>query len=176
MNRNLDTLTEAILGEEDKDILINTREDYRDAIITMMSQARQQIDIFTPDLEPAVFDTRKAEESIFRLSRQHPDTKIRILVKDSMRSVQNGHRLIRLAQRLTSSVFIHNPSPRQINQPGSYVIVDQTGIVFRTTASERILKATANFSNLRLAAGYQESFEELWEHSSVDVQTRRLYV
>ena len=169
-------LTDQVLGKDDEEINVDSMEDYRDIVHAMMEQAKHQIDIITPDLEPAIFDTLKAEQAIFRLSKRHPNTRTRILVKDSMRSVQNGHRLIRLAQQLTSSVFIHRPSSKHIDSQSACIIVDQTGFVFRTIASERNYKATANFKSPRMAAKRQDQFDEIWEHSSPDMQTRRLYV
>lgn len=166
----------SILGEHDTEIRTDTLDQYRGLVFSMLSQARHQLDIFTPDLEPQVLDSREIEGAVLRLAKAHPDTRIRILVKDSMRSVQNGHRLIRLAQQLTSSVFINKPSSKHMDQLSAFIIVDKVGMIFRPAASERNYTATVNFKTPRAAAKQQEHFDELWEHSSTDIQTRRLYV
>ena len=89
------------------------------------------IDIFTQDLDIKIYNHQEIEQSIFDLAKKHPNTCIRILVQDSKKATQYGHCLIRLAQKLTSSVFIHNPSEEYKNERSSFMIVDKLGLLHR---------------------------------------------
>ncbi len=167
---------EYILGESNEEHKIDTAVAYKEVIISMLEQARFSIDIFTPDLEAAIYDNKDIEDAILRLAKRHPDTSTRILVQDSKKSVQDGHCLIRLAQRLTSSVFIHNPSRNHMSEPGAFVVVDQMGMVYRALAADRNYQAIVNFKSPRLAAGRLDFFNEAWEHSTPDIQIRRIFL
>jgi hypothetical protein len=155
-------------------IQIETAEDYKNAAISLMKQARHSIDIFTRDLEAEIFNHKEIEQSVFNLAKKHPDTHTRILLRDSATSVKNGHCLIRLAQQLTSSVFIHAPSEKYKDELCAFVVVDQTGLIYRI--SDRSYKASFSINHPQRAAKLAGFFNEVWEHSSPDCQTRRLYV
>ena len=165
-----------ILGENDTEVQTGSVDEYKDSIISMLEQARHSISIFTQDLEPEIYNNKKIEQAIFHLAKRHPNTQVRILVQDSKRSVQNGHCLIRLAQQLTSSVFIHNPSRKHNNEQSAFVVVDQMGLIYRASATDRDYKAKINFKSPRLAVSQIERFNDIWEHSSPDMQTRRIYM
>ena len=165
-----------ILGESNDEIRIDTAEEYRRIALTLAEQTHNSIDIFSQDLEAEIFDNRNFAECIFTLAKKHPTTAIRILVQDSAKSVQNGHRIIRLAQQLTSSVFIHNPSDKYKGEKSAFMVVDKIGFINRTVATTKTYKATASFKAPRPAMKLVDYFNEIWEHSTPDTQTRRIYV
>ena len=167
---------EYILGENDNEVKIDTADAYRETVISMTQQAQHSIDIFTPDLESVIYNNIDIERAVLRLAKRHPDARIRILVQDSKKSVQDGHCLIRLAQRLTSSVFIHKPSREHKSETGAFVVVDQMGFIYRALAADRNYQAIFNFRSPRLAASQLEFFNEAWEHSTPDTQTRRIFL
>jgi len=164
------------LGETDTDVEVNTLDDNRAFALSLAEQARHSIDIFTQDLDTEIYDNEAFEQALFRLAKIHPSTHIRILVQDSIRSVKNGHRLIRLAQSLTSSITIHNPSREYENEKSAFLIVDRIGLLYRTNATDRNHKATVNFKAPLYAMKLTDLFDEIWQHSSPDIQTRRIYV
>lgn len=165
-----------ILGETIGDIQVNTIEEYKNTTLSLAQQARKSIDIFTQDLEPEIYSNNEFEQSIFTLSKRHPDTRIRILVQDSASAIQKGHWLIKLSQRLTSSVFIHKPSFKYRDESCAFMIVDNIGLIHRTVATSMVHKATANFYSPRPAAKLSDFFQPIWEHSNPDIQTRRIFL
>ncbi|MBE9567928.1 MAG: hypothetical protein IMF14_04480, partial [Proteobacteria bacterium] len=90
-------------GEETEKHL-STAEENRTAALTLASQAKHSIDIFTQDMDAVIYDNQEFERYVFELAKKHPTTRIRILTQDSSTAIRNGHSLIRLAQKLTSSV------------------------------------------------------------------------
>jgi hypothetical protein len=165
-----------ILGETNKEIKVDTVEENIITTISLAQQARYSIDIFTQDLDTEIYSNKEFEQSIFKLAKKHPSTRIRILVQDSRKAVRNGHRLVRLAQTLTSSVFINNPSADHKNEQSSFMVVDQLGFIYRVSATDRNYRASINFMSPRRAAELSDFFSEMWEHSTADAETRRLYV
>lgn len=164
------------LGETEAEVHIDTVEENKNAAISLARQARHSIDIFTQDMDAEIYNNKEFEQSVFKLAKRHPNTRIRILVQDSIKSVQNGHCLIRLAQDLTSSVFIHNPSRDHKDERCGFLVVDRLGLLYRVAAKNKSYKASVNFMSPQRAAELTDFFNEVWEHSTADVQTRRIYM
>jgi len=164
------------LGETEAEVEVSTAEENRNAAISLVKQASHCIDIFSRDLDAEIYDNKEFERALFELARKHPNTRIRILVQDSRKAAQNGHCLIRLAQSLTSSVFIHTPSRQHRDEPCAFLVVDKLGLLYRVTTADRNYKASVNFMSPRRAGKLSEYFDEVWEHSTPDIQTRRIYM
>ena len=164
------------LGETEAEIHIDTVEENRNAAISLVKQARFSIDIFTQDLDAELYNNKEIEQSIFNLAKRHPNTRVRILTQDSQVAVRNGHRLIKLAQSLTSSVFINTPSREFKDVRFAFLVVDKLGVLYRVSASNRNYKASINFMSPQQAGRLTDFFNEAWEHSTPDLQTRRIYM
>lgn len=164
------------LGEHDKDILIDTAAENRDAVISLAQQARSSINLFTRDLDPRLFDNSDFERSVFTLARTHHSADIRILTLDSSHACQQGHCLIRLAQRLTSSVLIHNPAREYRDVIATFLVVDGKGILHRPRSTSTDYDAVVNYMAPQRAAELQDFFNEMWERSTPDSQIRRLFI
>ena len=87
-----------------------------------------------------------------------------------------GHCLIRLAQRLTSSVFIHNPAREHGDRIDSFMIVDSMGMIYRPRSGNREYQARVNYRAPYQASELQELFDSMWESSTADSRVRRLYI
>ncbi len=164
------------LGKTKKEIHIDTVMDNKNTAICMAKQAAHSIDIFTQDLDADIYNNEEFEHSIFKLAKKHPGTHIRILLQNSEKSIHNGHCLIRLAQTLTSSVFIHTPSAEHKDEQCAFMVADQLGFIHRPVASNRNYNASVNFMSPRRANELTDFFNTAWEHSTPDRQTRRIYV
>lgn len=164
------------LGETQAEVHIDTAEENKNAAVSLAKQASYSIDIFSHDLDAEIYNNKEFERSVFNLAKRHPNTRIRILVQDSRKAVQTGHRLIKLAQSMTSSVFIHNPSGEYKDEKCAFIVVDQLGMLYRSNANNRNYKASINFSAPQRAGKLSDFFNEAWEHSTPDIQTRRLYM
>ncbi len=166
----------SILGENNEEIRLDTADENRDAVISLAQQARFSINLFTPDLDPRIFDNGGFEQCIFNLARTHQNSNIRILAHDSTRALKQGHCLIRLAQKLTSSVFIHNPAREHKGELSTFMVVDGIGMLHRPRSSSNNYDAVVNFSSRQRAGELEDYFNEIWERSTPDSQIRRLYI
>ncbi len=164
------------LGETIEEVHIDTAEENKNAALALAKQAKYSIDIFTQDLDAEIYNNKEFEQVIFTLAKKHPNTKIRILTQDSSKAVRNGHRLIKLAQSITSSVFINNPSAEYKDEQCAFLVVDKIGLLYRVTANNRNYKASTNFMSPQRAGKLTEFFNEVWEQSTPDIQTRRMYI
>jgi hypothetical protein len=170
------TTQQYILGETSEDIIVNTRDDIRLLSVALAEQAQRSIDIFSQDLDQDIYNNRPFEQALFRLVKQHPSTSVRILCYDIRPALTNGHCLIRLAQSLTSSVFIHQPSKEHEGLTMAYMIADRCGLALRKNAVNQNQTCTVNFNDAQQSITLSETFEEIWQHSRVDTNVRRLYL
>ena len=164
------------LGEHDKEIHIDTASENREAAISLAEQARSTLSLFTRDLDPRVFDNSDFERCLFNLVRTHHSTSVRILVVDSSMAVNRGHRLIRLAQKLTSSVYIHNPAREHRNEISTFMVADSIGLLYRPRTTSNNYDAIVNYKAPLRAGELDDYFNEMWERSTPDSQVRRLYI
>ena len=164
------------LGETQAEVQAYTAEDNKNAAVALVKQAMYSIDIFTQDLDIKIYNHQEIEQSIFDLAKKHPNTRIRILVQDSKKAAQHGHCLIRLAQKLTSSVFIHNPSEEYKNERSSFMIVDKLGLLHRNSAIDNNYNGTVNFMSPRRAGKLTDLFNEIWDYSTPDIQIRHIFM
>jgi len=174
MQLQLDTIYS--LGETAEEIALETVEENKNAALLLVEQARYSIDIFTQDMDTEIYSHKDFEQCFFNLAKKHPSTKVRILAQDTTTAVKNGHRLVKLAQHITSSVFINTPSAEYKEERSAFLIVDKVGLLHRTSAHNRNYKASLNFMTPQRARKLTEFFNEVWDHSTADIQTRRIYM
>jgi len=148
------------LGETEAEVQVHSVEENRNAALSLVKQARRSIDIFTQDMDAEIYNNKEFEQHIFNIAKRHSSTRIRILVQDSMKSVQNGHRLIQLAQNLTSSIAIHIPSREFKNEKCAFLVVDKLGMLYRVNANNRNYQASINFMSPQRAGKLTDFFNE----------------
>lgn len=165
-----------VLGETKAEVMINSAEENRNMAISLTERARFGINIFTQDMDDVIFNNDEFENHVFNLAVRHRNAKIRILVQDSSSAVKKGHCLIRMAQKLTSSVFIKNPPETHNKDKSAFVTVDGVGMLYRAYADAYNFKASANFMSPRRVKTLDVFFNEVWEQSVRDQKIRRLCI
>jgi hypothetical protein len=170
----MENLEQFILGESNQIIEFDSREDNRELANAMASQARHSIKILTPDLENSLYDSETFIHALTSLSTQSRFSEIRILLKDSMRPVKSGHRLIELARRFPTCIQIHKPDQESKLHTGSFLIADTRGYIDKKNAER--YEGTANFNDPLKTRELNNHFDAAWERSVSDSDLRRLYI
>ena len=163
-----------ILGEDESLIQFSSMHENRALALEMAQQARRHIYIMSRDLDAHIYNTADFEEALAKLARESQHTHIHILVHNSEPAIKHGHRLINLAQRLTSKVKIHNPHEEHAEYNEAFLIVDDTAYIKRKLAER--YEGVACFKAMKVANDLSEFFNEMWEHSEPDSQCRRLLI
>lgn len=166
--------SEYALGEHNSDIAIDTSEDNRAAVLQLVSQGGRNLDIFSRDLEPRIYDTPEFTDAVRTLAIKTRDMRVRILVIDPDFIIKHGHRLIELARRLTSHMEIRKVHEDYCNNPEAYLIVDNRGLLHRKNATR--YEAVVNFNNPMRATELYHQFTEMWERSKQYMDFKRLYI
>lgn len=152
--------------------LLGTRDEIREAGIVIAQQARREILLFGRTLETDLYDADAFVEAVRRLALARPELPVRILLSDPQTSAKVGHRLIRLAQRLTSRVAIRRLADDFLNRSDAFLVCDERGYVRRVLAESK--EGVADVDGRREARRLRGEFMEMWEHSECDLELRRL--
>lgn len=166
--------TGCILGETAGDFTLGSRYDNRQAAALLAAQARRQIDLFTPDLEPALYDQSPFLDALTQLCLSSPRARIRVLAKDFERTIKDGHRLVELARRLSSYMELRKVHTDYQENNESFLLVDDYGLLHRRHAArfDGSFSCKAPLEVRRLRA----FFDEVWDRSEPQADLRRLHL
>jgi hypothetical protein len=167
-------ITSMQLGIDRLEFSLHIREDVCTIAQTLAEQAQRDLMLLTLELEPAIFDQQPFLNAISKLVRQHQDACFRILILDSHRTLQNGHRLIELSRRLSPNIQFRRPPPEYQNTGKTFLVCDDAGYFYRPLASR--YEGTANLNNPGEVARLKKYFMELWDRSEPDSEMRAMHV
>ncbi|MEE9342534.1 MAG: hypothetical protein V3V12_02745 [Gammaproteobacteria bacterium] len=162
------------LGESETELELETADDLCHATDLMVQQTQHSLEIFTRDMDEAVYNRAPFLESIRLACVHNRQMQIRMLVQQSQRAVTLGHRFIELARKMSSSIEIRqvHDDYQQYNQ--AFLISDQVGLIKKPFADR--FEAIANFNTPVIAARQREFFTEVWGKSTPDPDMRRLHI
>jgi hypothetical protein len=173
------SLTDAVwidckLGVTNRKFEIESKEELRMVSQHMASQARQSLRIFTRDLDAELYDNEAFVETLSKLARRSKYSFIHILALDTDKAVKDGHRLIRLHQKLDSYIKIRKVNEQYKDYISAFMLTDENGVTFRQFGDR--YEAEANYNDPALAGNLLRLFTEVWEMSTPDPQLRRLHI
>lgn len=161
-----------VLGEDETFLEPTAVSENRDIALAMARQARRHLYLFSPDLDPAVYGNAGFAEAVSALVRSSERAHVHILVQDSTRAAKDGHRLVDIAQHLSSKIRIHRPDREYADVRGTFLVADELGYLYRTVADR--YEGQASFSDRKRARELNRYFEQIWQRSEPDPQLRRL--
>ena len=155
-------------------VLFDGREQATQLVLLLAQQAHRQICILGTNIDHALFDQQEFIDCVSELARRSPRTEIRIIVHDTLFNVQHGHRLIDLAQRLTSSIHIKNTARQHHDLQQTLLLIDDSGYLIcpRSTRYE----GRCHFDDRLETRNLQALFDDIWQSGSPDSALRRLSV
>ena len=158
-------------GNTELDQPLDSLPDIQAAILEATGNTLRSIRINTPNLESDLYDYNPFISALTGFVRGNRHASIQILVKNSADAVKRGHGLIRLAQRLTSSIEIRTPTSEENFTHSSFIIFDNASFLYRNIGSH-----TAVYNNQckQRATKLLEIFTPAWEQAEQDFETRRL--
>jgi predicted GNAT family N-acyltransferase len=152
-----------------------TVADCRDALLSLLRDARRKLWIYSRDLDPALLADGEALEQFRRIGLAGRGAEIRILVQEPAAAQQSRSPLIPLAQRMSSSVHLRQPIDEvDLQYPSAFVLNDVGGYLFRPLGSR--FEGQAD----RHAAGRHRQlldyFGQVWERAALADELRPLRI
>jgi len=150
-----------------------SEHDARERLYALMGDTHRHLDLSSPLLDHALFDTERCVAILSDIARRHALTRIRILIDDVTLVVARGHGLVELARRLSSKIEIRRASePQSANAPGSFAVVDGKGLWLLPDASVYAGWCTA-YEPVQ-AQRLQQEFVHRFERGLLDAELRLL--
>ncbi len=165
-------MTDAPDNSNSKRWVISTREEMRDAAITIAREATRKVSIFTHDLEPGIYDNPDFLEVIKRLVLSQTYARIRVLIAEPMRAIKNGNNFVHLGRRLNTYIEFRHVREDLRTHAEAFCIADEKALVYRLQAQR--WEGIADTYEPAVAQLYGKMFDEIWLASEVAVEFRQL--
>lgn len=165
-------IDDLVLGKSPEAVPLENCDSHRLAALSLAQQARRALSIHTPDLDRDVYDQQPFLDAVIKLATHGRQALIRILLRDPMRALTEGHRLIELSQRLPTFVQIRIPSEAYRDYNQAFLVADEMGLLHRPVADR--YEGKACFYAPLEASNLLRYFDQAWEHATPDPRLRRL--
>ena len=154
--------------------ILSTLEEVRAASLQCAGTATRMLTVYTQDLESEVYDQPKFIEAVKRLVLARGYAKVRVLLVEPSRAVYESSRFIALARRITSHIEIRRANPEFRREPSAFLVADDRAVVYRLDASR--WDGVSEMNDPAVARLYLDRFDEVWQASAPDVETRQLHL
>lgn len=151
---------------------LQDRADIREHCLQLLSRAKRTIRIYSTDFEPWLYSQPEVVEYCknFLLSSEH--NRLLVLLHDSKRLLNEGHRLMPLLERLSSRTALRLVSQEHEIFPGCWLGIDDSGLLLRKTSSPH--QGLIHYNQPQRVRPYQEQFDAMWSVAHADINLRRM--
>jgi predicted GNAT family N-acyltransferase len=154
-------------------VAVDSREQALVETLRLIDAAKRELCIYTRALDPDLFENDTALEALKRVAISGRGASIRILVQDPRAVATRGHRLLPLAQRLTSVFALRTPAQDDdLQYPSAFLVNDVRGYYFRVLGN-RFEGESVNYAPGRHAQ-LLEYFNQVWERAEPSEELRQL--
>ena len=150
--------------------ILSTLDEYRAAVAQIATRATRTLSIYTPDLEPQLYDQDMFLEPLKRLVLARSHARLRVLISDPARAAREGNRFMQMARRLTSYIDLRNVAPEYRTNPCSFIVADDKAIAYRQQASR--WDGIVEFNDVTVVRRYLAYFDEVWAGSLIQPELR----
>jgi hypothetical protein len=150
--------------------ILSTLDEYRAAVAEIAKRANRSLSIYTPNLEPLIYDQDMFLEPLKRLVLARGHARLRVLISDPARAARDGNRFMQMARRLTSYIDLRNVAPESRRNPCSFIVADDKAIAFRQQASS--WEGIVEFDDVAIVKRYLAFFDEVWAGSLIQPEMR----
>lgn len=169
-------MTDSSLDLQDDTTLIRFegRDEAIPLVLSLAQRAKRQICILGPNIDATLFDTLEFVECLKQLALSSPRAEIKIIAQATKINVQRGHRIIPLAQHLTSSIHLHKPDSQHSKIQNILLLIDDFAYLKCPRAT--YYEGTACFYDRLEVQKLQSQFNDIWDHGTADLSIRRLHL
>ena len=152
-------------GAETLAVLTSLAE-VRAAVNEIAATAQRLISIYTPDLEPDLYDQTSFLEIIKHFVLTRSFSKVRVLLAEPSRVMRDSNRFVAMGRRLSSCIDIRYVAAKSAQRASAYLIADDRAIVYRLRADT--WDGVADINNPVAARLYLQEFDQVWNSSAAE--------
>ena len=152
--------------------ILTTLDEVRAAAVRVASAATRMLTMYTPDVEPALYDQPAFLEAIKRLILGRSYAKVRVLIADPARTTFETSKFIGMARRITSHIEVRHLHADLRNNAAAFLIADERALIYRLQASS--WDGIAEMNDPPVARRYLAYFEDVWQASEPHRELRQI--
>lgn len=150
--------------------ILSTLDEYRAAVAEIVTRTNRTLSIYTPNLEPMLYDQDSIIEPLKRLVLARSHARIRVLISDPVRASRDGNRFMQMARRLTSYIDLRNVASEHRGNPCAFIIADDRTIAYRQQSSK--WEGIVAWDDREIVGRYRAYFDEVWAGSLIQPEMR----
>lgn len=154
--------------------LLSSTRDFQEHSIKMLGECRRKLQILSDTLDENIYGHAGVVDAISALARSGHQVDVQILAKDFRQAIASNHKLIRLAQRLSSKIQLKKMTQFPQDTEMAFMICDMSGLVFQN--DKNTYKGFANYQAAPEIKSLREEFIYLWERAEVDKELQLLHI
>lgn len=155
-------------------LLLEGLADFQEQSLKLVEQARRNIAILSRELDEPVYGSDEFVEIISELARSSRYAEIQILVKNTKPLVENGHKLARLSQRLSSKIILRKLVIEPDDTDMGFMLCDTTGLLYKN--DDTAYKGFANFDAAVEIKRLREVFNYIWQYAEPELELQVLNI
>ena len=170
MNDVTEKIQTAVFRETNDTFKLKSYADGQQALVHLFKQANVSIKIYSHSLCPALFNSSTVIEACEQFCLKNHRTQIHIIVEETRPLTQISHRLLSLAHKHSSSIFLKKMKTDGPKRNDDYVCIDRSAY-FQLPSSQHY-ESICNFSDAHRTAIFLTHFNDAWDVSFVDPELR----
>lgn len=140
--------------------VLTTEDEVRAATILVAGSAQRLMSIYTPNLEPELYDQTPFLDIVKRFVLARSFAKVRVLLGDGSRMIRDVHRFVAMSRRLTSYIDIRILGEDAPKPHPAYIIADDRAILYRASAAQ--WDGISDLNNAAVARMHLADFDAQW--------------
>ena len=160
-------------GNSDNDLRLESADEITQSVLQQTVNTLQTIKIFSHDLEKDIYNNDAFRTALLKLAQGNRHARVQILVNDISTALHEGHKLIGLAQQISSVLTIKDTPMDYQGLNVSFILFDKDGFIFKPDRSINM----AIQSNCKSRANkLTDFFNTAREYAEQNPHTRRLSI
>ena len=160
-----DTTDPALARRASETLMVfTTLGEARQAVNRAASSAQRLMSIYTPDLEPDLYDQTAFLDIVKHFVLARSFSKVRVLLVEPTRVMRDSNRFVAMGRRLSSCIDIRYVAAESPQRASAYLIADDRAITYRMRADT--WDGIADFNNPPVAKLYLNEFDAVWNASA----------
>ncbi|HJW81771.1 MAG TPA: hypothetical protein VJ396_05955 [Acidiferrobacterales bacterium] len=142
---------------------VMTRDELRVAAVDLIAQARREIVICSPALDPALYNRAALAEALGHFIARQARCRARIVVEDTEHMLQSSTRLVELARRFSDLLLIQRLGEPHHGLTEMFMVADGDSCLYQQDIAT--IDATLDLHTPHLALPLARRFEDIWAAS-----------
>jgi hypothetical protein len=145
-------------------MVFTTLNEARQAVNRAAASAQRLMSIYTPDLEPDLYDQTAFLDIVKHFVLARSFSKVRVLLVEPTRVMRDSNRFVAMGRRLSSCIDIRYVAAESPQRASAYLIADDRAIAYRMRADT--WDGIADFNNPAVARLHLAEFDTVWNASA----------